>query len=110
MKHRDSPLPPHIPPTRGPGPTEARVEPPSTINSAALLAGAREVLIRHGDEAYRLRLTASNKLILTNQTGAASSPGIAASQAPPPTTDETRYGKTTHGNPGRHHRPPHRDT
>ncbi|MBX9750487.1 MAG: hemin uptake protein HemP [Roseococcus sp.] len=65
MKHRDSPPPSPAPPTRGPGPTEARVQPASTISSAALLAGAREVLIRHGDEAYRLRLTASNKLILT---------------------------------------------
>lgn len=35
------------------------------IESAALLQGRRELLIRHGVELYRLRLTASNKLILT---------------------------------------------
>ncbi len=34
------------------------------ISSADLLAGAREVIIRHGEELYRLRLTNSNKLIL----------------------------------------------
>jgi hemin uptake protein HemP len=34
------------------------------VGSADLLAGRREVLIEHGDQTYRLRLTASNKLIL----------------------------------------------
>jgi hemin uptake protein HemP len=29
------------------------------------MAGRRELLIRHGDDDYRLRITASNKLILT---------------------------------------------
>ncbi len=36
-----------------------------TVESVAILQGRREVLIRHGAELYRLRLTASNKLILT---------------------------------------------
>jgi hemin uptake protein HemP len=36
-----------------------------TIDSAALLGGRRELTILHGDQVYRLRLTASNKLILT---------------------------------------------
>jgi hemin uptake protein HemP len=35
------------------------------VESAALLQGRRELTIRHGVELYRLRLTASNKLILT---------------------------------------------
>ena len=35
------------------------------ISSRDLFAAAREVLIVHGDETYRLRLTAQNKLILT---------------------------------------------
>lgn len=35
------------------------------IDSRALFAGAREITIAHGDETYRLRLTAQNKLILT---------------------------------------------
>jgi hemin uptake protein HemP len=43
----------------------SRADATTTISSAALLAGARELLIRHGDEEYRLRLTANNKLILT---------------------------------------------
>jgi hemin uptake protein HemP len=33
--------------------------------SAALFAAQREVVIRHGAEQYRLRLTRLNKLILT---------------------------------------------
>lgn len=35
------------------------------VDSATLLAGRRELIIRHGEDTYRLRLTASNKLILT---------------------------------------------
>lgn len=37
----------------------------TTVDSATLLKGRRELLIRHGAETYRLRITASNKLILT---------------------------------------------
>jgi hemin uptake protein HemP len=50
------------PPRSGAGPPAAK---PAALSSADLLAGAREVLIRHGDETYRLKLTSSNKLILT---------------------------------------------
>lgn len=35
------------------------------IESAALLAGGRELLIRHGGEVYTLRQTSKGKLILT---------------------------------------------
>ena len=35
------------------------------INSRDLFTATREVLIRHGEDTYRLRLTAQNKLILT---------------------------------------------
>jgi len=35
------------------------------IDSTTLLKGRRELLIRHGDQTYRLRMTASDKLILT---------------------------------------------
>lgn len=35
------------------------------LNSRDLFASAREITISHGDEIYRLRLTAQNKLILT---------------------------------------------
>ncbi|MFZ5782939.1 MAG: hemin uptake protein HemP [Pseudomonadota bacterium] len=34
-------------------------------DSAALLRGHRELLISHGSQTYRLRITASGKLILT---------------------------------------------
>ena len=35
------------------------------VDSATVMMGRREVLIQHGDSTYRLRITASNKLILT---------------------------------------------
>jgi len=35
------------------------------LNSRDLFAASREITISHGDEIYRLRLTAQNKLILT---------------------------------------------
>lgn len=35
-----------------------------TVASADLFGDGREVVIRHGAETYRLRLTSSNKLIL----------------------------------------------
>jgi len=45
---------------------------PATSDSVALVAdsvtlmgGRRELIIRHGADTYRLRVTASNKLILT---------------------------------------------
>lgn len=35
------------------------------IESRDLFVGTREIIIGHGDDVYRLRLTAQNKLILT---------------------------------------------
>ncbi len=35
------------------------------IDSRDLFVGTREVIIQHGEDSYRLRLTAQNKLILT---------------------------------------------
>lgn len=35
------------------------------LDSARLLRGQREILIRHGNETYRLRHTRNDKLILT---------------------------------------------
>ena len=37
---------------------------PRIVSSESLLAGRRELIIKHGADHYRLRLTASNKLIL----------------------------------------------
>ena len=35
------------------------------IDSRDLFSGDREIIIAHGEDAYRLRLTSQNKLILT---------------------------------------------
>jgi hemin uptake protein HemP len=35
------------------------------IDSRNIFVGTREIKISHGDDVYRLRLTAQNKLILT---------------------------------------------
>jgi hemin uptake protein HemP len=37
----------------------------AAVDSATLMKGRRELIIRHGADTYRLRITASNKLILT---------------------------------------------
>ena len=54
---------------RGPGsgatPTADSDSRIPVIDSAALLGGGRELLIRHGGECYRLRHTRNDKLILT---------------------------------------------
>lgn len=36
-----------------------------TISSEELMAGRKEVIILHGNNIYRLKITASDKLILT---------------------------------------------
>jgi hemin uptake protein HemP len=46
-------------------PTRIREDEPEKISSGELLAGRRQLIIQHGSVQYRLRLTASNKLILT---------------------------------------------
>jgi hemin uptake protein HemP len=38
--------------------------PEREINTRDLMQGQREIVIRHGDEAYRLSVTRSGKLIL----------------------------------------------
>jgi hemin uptake protein HemP len=38
---------------------------PAKVSSGELLAGRRQLIIQHGSEEYRLRLTSSNKLIMT---------------------------------------------
>jgi hemin uptake protein HemP len=38
---------------------------PLVVDSVTLMGGRRELIIRHGNDTYRLRVTASNKLILT---------------------------------------------
>ncbi len=57
-------------PTAGVGPVpgdrdSAAPPAPADVDSATLMNGRRELLIRHGTHTYRLRITASNKLILT---------------------------------------------
>ena len=55
--------PPHLGRAAEPEPAEAGPS-PFVVESATLLAGRRELIIRHGEKTYRLRVTASNKLIL----------------------------------------------
>lgn len=51
---------------RSPAPAALADAPPvETVDSLRLLHGHRELLIRHGDEVYRLRHTRNDKLILT---------------------------------------------
>jgi hemin uptake protein HemP len=58
----DSPaFPPPSLPRQGQGVAPS----PAVVDSTALMAGQRELLIRHGQELYRLRVTAQGKLILT---------------------------------------------
>jgi hemin uptake protein HemP len=45
------------------GETTERAAP--VVDSVSLMGGRRELIIRHGADTYRLRVTASNKLILT---------------------------------------------
>ena len=40
-------------------------EPAAVVRSEQLFGARREIVIRHGHEAYRLRITRANKLILT---------------------------------------------
>jgi hemin uptake protein HemP len=54
---------PDIPPQKISIPPRRASDPP-VISSHELFAGQREVVIQHGQEQYRLRLTNSNKLIL----------------------------------------------
>lgn len=48
-----------------PPPALAREIESLIVDSVDLLNGAREIRIRHGASLYRLRITASDKLILT---------------------------------------------
>lgn len=43
----------------------SRTEPAQLLDTGVLFAGSSEVVITHGAEIYRLRLTRQNKLILT---------------------------------------------
>jgi hemin uptake protein HemP len=54
-------------PLRGSPRSAAWTEVPAhrTIASDDLMAGERVIIIRHGKDEYRLRVTASDKLILT---------------------------------------------
>jgi hemin uptake protein HemP len=49
--------------TRGSG--TGRREEPREVDSLVLFAGRREIVIRHADTEYHLRITRAGKLILT---------------------------------------------
>lgn len=48
-----------------PIPGGQRTCPPESLHADLLFRGRQEILIAHGDETYRLRLTRNGKLILT---------------------------------------------
>jgi hemin uptake protein HemP len=52
----------HVP---SPQDSRHRAAPPPEVESVRLLQGRRELLIRHGNECYRLRHTRNDRLILT---------------------------------------------
>ena len=57
---------PPLPPLPDPRPERASTTPTlPEVESLRLLQGQREVLIRHGNDCYRLRHTRNDKLILT---------------------------------------------
>jgi hemin uptake protein HemP len=58
----DDPVPDQPVSDRTGNPLEVRR--PAPISSEELLGGQREIVIQHGTEQYRLRLTNNNKLIL----------------------------------------------
>ena len=45
-------------------PAEPTVKPEDSVDSAALFNGKRELVIRHNDDRYILRITRQGKLIL----------------------------------------------
>lgn len=47
-----------------PATSQAPAAPSAAFDSRELMRGTREVLIRHGDQVYRLRHTRNDKLIL----------------------------------------------
>ncbi|WP_225112914.1 MULTISPECIES: hemin uptake protein HemP [unclassified Bradyrhizobium] len=52
-------------PAQGPAATRTLTMRGSRIDSRELFAAEREIIIAHGEDSYRLRLTSQNKLILT---------------------------------------------
>jgi len=58
-QHQFSPANPPLPVEENRG-----EQPLRELDSADLLHGSKEILIRHGEEVYRLRLTKNDKLIL----------------------------------------------
>lgn len=54
-----------VPPAESALPSEAGGRELKTLNSAQLFADAKEVIIEHQNDRYRLRCTSKGKLILT---------------------------------------------
>lgn len=59
------PVHPTAPPAALVTPPPPTILAPLALDSASLLRGARELVIRHGEDLYRLRHTRNDKLILT---------------------------------------------
>jgi hemin uptake protein HemP len=63
-KYSDS-ITPNLAATRAPDESVKRVSVNKVVTSEALFAGAKELVIAHAGDEYRLRLTSQGKLILT---------------------------------------------
>jgi hemin uptake protein HemP len=58
-------MPDQEPASYPPGQAPAHEEAPLIVTSAEVLRGRREIWIEHGQDMYRLRLTAAGNLYLT---------------------------------------------
>jgi hemin uptake protein HemP len=58
------PLPPPSPPNQPVDKLEPEL-PPVVVNSEDLMRGRQEILIRHRNDVYRLRITRNGRLILS---------------------------------------------
>lgn len=56
---------PDLTPVKNVDATAKHVNPPSTVSAQSLFGGAKEIVIRHQGDEYRLRITRNDKLILT---------------------------------------------
>ena len=56
---------PNVTSLKNPEPTVKHVAPAGLVSAEALFCGAKEIVIRHQGDDYRLRITRNDKLILT---------------------------------------------
>jgi len=65
LKRKDDPVAPAEIGSKSDAPARSVAVIDNRLDSSDLFVATREIIIRHGDGQYRLRLTSQNKLILT---------------------------------------------